>query len=124
MKRAVIVQWTSRYSLFVDRTVQICMVRKRGKWRRVLYSVEKVVCASLILFALCFAIEEPRQEIEVDVENTVGMNAMNHGKERRRSSGRVHPRIEEDSGRNEGEYSRVEGAQGGVCHEAGRTGTA
>ena len=82
----MIVQWTSRYSLFVDRTVQIEMVQKRGKWRRILYSVEKVVCVLLLLFALCFAIEEPRQEIEVDVENTVGMNGKNHGIEGRRSS--------------------------------------
>lgn len=40
----------------------------------------------LLLFALGISVEEPRQEIEVDVENMVEMEETNDGVEGRRSS--------------------------------------
>ena len=50
------------------------------------HSVEKIVCALFLLFALCISVEEPRQEIEVDVENVVEVEERNQGAEGWRSS--------------------------------------
>ena len=60
-------------------------------------SIERIVCVLLLLFALGISVEEPRQEIEVDVENMVEMEETNDGVEGRRSSERGTSRIEEES---------------------------
>ena len=49
-------------------------------------SAEIRLCVSFLLFALCIAIEESRQEIEVDVENAVEVKETSHWIEGRRSS--------------------------------------